>query len=1139
MVTVQEARQQLTTQKQELQSQRQIIQRISIPTLTAVQVRQQTRSSLAQRQLQSQELQSRKQSALKQLLPFEKGLTDFEKQIKNVEAQISKQKAEIGKFEQARKLITEGKTLAARGDPGLQKAIRDLQARGAKSGAEIRAASERFKADKEAAIKSLEAKGFKPIFVNGQLKGLEDVIKQQSIGFKEAEGIQTLKPQLIIPLPKADIITFGQPEKFAESFRQATGSTSFTLAIPIKRENGKLRVQDFNFRFENGKLVKSTPTGTALLTEKQFLAADARRRLKAPGFTFGSTVLTPLPKADIIIPQISQKEFQGIISKGGKKLQELGKKATSGLETGREATLKTIFPFFKKESNLVNSENKRLQNEFGRLNNSINNFNSKFGDKDLNETQFKQAENQRVILDKNIEKFLNLQDKTEENRTRRTNDRQRLFFEEAVKSAGVGAVSLVFDIPRLVIGAVTQPIKTLGDIKRGAEQFPQQFATQPATVLGFLGGQVLSGTSIIKAPGVITRPKPKITKTDLNSQIILSGTAKEKVIRNVANLDNEFRILNDQGKITSTIAYRINTADGRSFEVIEFSKSVGVGLEKELIGVREILAFEIKKPGQVGEVLVGRAGQKITGQAGQSFVDLIRFKIPKTAVGRLRQSITGRPAAKRFEILQKSKLETSKTIGGITKITERTEAGIVRVSNAQRSITRNALRFAEQLRKGRSIESVLGLNLSKLRSLINVERRLKGKRIFNQKEFEATFSKTLSQSELLRILDDISIVGLVKETPIGIGLRLVGKRKVGFAGGADIKRLPEPFPKLKRKPTLEKAFVKEKVAVIKPTIKKLKDKFGRFREAKLVTQDKVRGAKAPQLKAQLLIKRKPSIDLFPKAEIVRLPPVSVAPSVSLALTRPLTSFGSPARIVTKSATGLKSSFALIPSLKSISALKLRITQLQKTRQEIIQIPRTQQTTFTVSRLVTLQKIIQLQKSKLTQLQRIKQLARLTPVKPITPGLPLIIIPPLVKEGVKKKLLVKAFKPKGKGYNVFVRSRNKLIRANINPIAKQKALDLGAFVTDRTLSQRFKIVKTNKNAKVPKVRVPLSYFGVTRGKWRGKIIKGKEFPIKKNIFERRKAAIDTLGEKRKLRAARLISDLKRKARRTKPFKFKRI
>jgi len=162
-----------------------------------------------------------------------------------------------------------------------------------------------------------------------------------------------------------------------------------------------------------------------------------------------------------------------------------------------------------------------------------------------------------------------------------------------------------------------------------------------------------------------------------------------------------------------------------------------------------------------------------------------------------------------------------------------------------------------------------------------------------------------------------------------------------------------------------------------------------------------------------------------------------------------------------------------------------------------------------------------------------------PVKP-----PTTLIPPKVpfrSQTTKKKPLKRKSVSLGTGYNVFVKrgslkglkvkrptTRGKPLfqKANIRPLTKSQARDLGAFVTDRTISQTFKIKKTNKTAKKPLVKFPRNYFQITQRKWRGKIVKGKEQPFKNRIIERRKNAIDTLGEKRQLRVGAEISRLRR-------------
>ncbi|HEC39516.1 hypothetical protein LCGC14_0538330 [marine sediment metagenome] len=297
MVTVQKARSQISIQRAAVESQRQQIQqRTRQPTLTAAEVRQQTRSSLAQRQLQSQQLSSLRKEALQTLVPIEAELTKAETQIRSVESQLTKQRQAQSDFEQAKKLFRKGIV-----DPGasqqIKKFIREFEA-----GREIAVTKQITEA-----VVGLERRGLEPIFINGELRGVEDFLRQQSRTLEQLEpvvingklvGFQDIAQQLsrqlrepiAVEVAPIERITFGQPEKFAESFRQATNLSSFTLAIPIGRENGKVRVQDFNFRFENGQLVRSKQTGSALLTEAQFLAADKRRREKNPEFTFGSTL---------------------------------------------------------------------------------------------------------------------------------------------------------------------------------------------------------------------------------------------------------------------------------------------------------------------------------------------------------------------------------------------------------------------------------------------------------------------------------------------------------------------------------------------------------------------------------------------------------------------------------------------------------------------------------------------------------------------------------------------------------------------------------------------------------------------------------------------------------------------------------
>ncbi len=133
MVTTAEARTQLQSQRQLLQQRQQQIQQVQLRKLTRSEIARQTRESIIQRQLQSKQLESQKRQALETLKPIEKQFETIEIEIKSVEATNPAREKEKRDWEQARRLITEGKELAARDDPGLRKKIQQLKAQGMRS----------------------------------------------------------------------------------------------------------------------------------------------------------------------------------------------------------------------------------------------------------------------------------------------------------------------------------------------------------------------------------------------------------------------------------------------------------------------------------------------------------------------------------------------------------------------------------------------------------------------------------------------------------------------------------------------------------------------------------------------------------------------------------------------------------------------------------------------------------------------------------------------------------------------------------------------------------------------------------------------------------------------------------------------
>ncbi len=219
----------------------------------------------------------------------------------------------------------------------------------------------------------------------------------------------------------------------------------------------------------------------------------------------------------------------------------------------------------------------------------------------------------------------------------------------------------------------------------------------------------------------------------------------------------------------------------------------------------------------------------------------------------------------------------------------------------------------------------------------------------------------------------------------------------------------------------------------------------------------------------------------------------------------------------------------------ITRQRLKVEQALKSRQELLTKHQQQLKTLLAQRSALAQKsklrlrlkIPQRLKQKLKQRLKTKFRRGRGRAKTKIFG-KLIDLPSPLEEGALKKKRIKRLVPlpsRKAGYNVFVKSKGRLIRANVVPITKAKSFDLGSWIADRTTSKTFVVQKAGRVAKKPKIKTPRNYFATTQKKWRGKIKRGKEVPIKNKPIERTAFAIDTIGEKRQLSAFREIKRLK--------------
>ena len=123
MVTVQEYEQQLQQRRQQIEQAQQQAEAQKL-RLSQTQLRNQT---IQQRQKAIQQFQEQKQTALQKIQQETSKQAQLEKEFEPVKREFEAAKQEAREWEIARKLVSEGKTYAARGAPAIMSKIRQLK----------------------------------------------------------------------------------------------------------------------------------------------------------------------------------------------------------------------------------------------------------------------------------------------------------------------------------------------------------------------------------------------------------------------------------------------------------------------------------------------------------------------------------------------------------------------------------------------------------------------------------------------------------------------------------------------------------------------------------------------------------------------------------------------------------------------------------------------------------------------------------------------------------------------------------------------------------------------------------------------------------------------------------------------------
>lgn len=263
MVTVAQARSQIEAQRGLVESQRQQIQqRTQQAPLTAAQVRRQTRQSIAQRQVEGQRLSDIRKQALAILDPIEEKLDVASREVSAVESQLKKQAEREAAFRKALDAFRSDDPRAVFGLSGLeQDFFRQISA----------GKTTAVRLEIERQTKELEEKGLKPIFVDGELRGFEDLITKQTRTLEGVEpiviegklvGFEDVALQLSRQLREPIPITVAPP-KIPPGVVTAAETNIEQLVRNIRESQPQFRfVKDVDLR---NALQKAVPPGVATI----------------------------------------------------------------------------------------------------------------------------------------------------------------------------------------------------------------------------------------------------------------------------------------------------------------------------------------------------------------------------------------------------------------------------------------------------------------------------------------------------------------------------------------------------------------------------------------------------------------------------------------------------------------------------------------------------------------------------------------------------------------------------------------------------------------------------------------------------------------------------------------------------------
>lgn len=1086
----------------------------------------------------------------------------------------------LAKVEQAIDLIQRGKTAAAIGDPRLSPFVNALLEKGVVSAEQIRTRLV-LRRQEEAKVAAAERVAALPTITRAVTRApiIERIIRPARA------VIPTTREQELLSFQSRGEIVFKAPRSFAVEVNQRTGATSFTSAIPLERRNGKIFVQDFNFRFDKeGNFISAKKTGSALLNESLFLQRDKSR---SEGLLREAAKLkAKLPKVDalsIFLKNLIVPKGSGTITRaidvGGKKMQDFILRFLNGKVISATPLGKPI------------PQTKKFKEKVDRIK--------------LPESLIQQLKVEEVVAGIPLRETIRVRTPAEERRFfQQQFERPPTLLEGLEKvevalfPALIGKKFLDSQLgARLTSGKIQEEDRATADKVR--ELLPRTAGvglTAARASLELL--QLIRQTDaniqrdLRKAEGVgktFERLGARFDK--INSDLEAGDISNDIAITRQNELLNKFNaqgfILDEKnGKvdISHPVYDRLSGFTGSAWTNIlkQARKGDSPVKDQALIGTLDFLnsAYEVEKI-VLAFNLAGAAGLKFPAVTGTKKAVRTFNTIAKLSGGALISSFGALSGARRFEVTGEPLLGITSAAGTIAGFLA--PGALIRANNLLKKIDQR-IKTTKPITETKAAKKARTKQVQVQKKA--VEKRKKVRLQITTEQAQKGFAKA-PRSKQIEIIERVFRGKEVTQSDLALARNFM--KKSGLVDFQIQDRLAEALRRI------QLGYVRDSVKIgiitqqqAKIQIKVLRD--GKSRLLKLlkektiaaqtikltpfqVTQQKNLVLKIGSIQAQLdrgfltpfqenilrneLSGLKTSLGLLTKKKVITIPSpfgirvdliqkqiqdikveqIQTKKQIQQATTSGRKDFlqGQLQQQKQKQVQlqDLAKQQVVIQRQRQTQQvaqqtqqqLRLLLNQQQRQRQLQNSLTRQLQMSTSATRQAQLQKQLtlqkQLQKQTAKQITKLKLRQRILP-KPLLP-------PPFFgidrkKQLIRKRIIIDKF-----GYNAFAKQRGLFRKLNKRPISKAKAKDLAAWVVDNSTSARGKIVRViGKKAQKPLKRIPQNYFTKTSKKYRTfKIVQGKKIPLKNEFIEKKRHRIDTIGEKRGLGIARTIAKLKAK------------